>query len=176
MRRRMLAPVIAIVATATALAMAASAQQAPATPARIAEITLRAIPTTVTYRGRSVRVRYPSEPEVRALGGSGGPIIHIDITSPAGTSVFVFETQGIGLALVESGADWPAFEVWSNAGGGIYTRAVYTWRAGERQYCAERVDEFEDHGDETATAGGQPLIGGRRFVRFARSRPFGCDQ
>lgn len=169
-------PVIAMAMASVALAGMAGGQRAPATPARVAEITLQAIPTTVTYRGRPARVRYPSGPEARALGGSGGPIIYIDIAPPDGSSVFVFETQGIGLAVVKSGSDWPAFEVWSNAGGGIYTRAVYRWRVRERQYCADHVDEFEDHGDETASAAAVRLIGGGRFVRFARSRPLGCNQ
>ena len=159
----------AVVLTATAGA------QAPATPRRLAAVSLRALPTTVTYRGRLVRVRDPEAPEVRALGGSGGPIIEIVVTPPDGAAPFVFVTQTIGLAVVDSGCDWPAFEVWSNAGGGIYTRAVYTWRARERNYCSDRVDEFEDYGDETASANAVSLIGSGRFVRFARSRPFDCS-
>lgn len=167
---------VVAVLSAPFVAAHATAQPGPATPRRVAEITLGAIPTTVVYRGRPARVRYPESPEGRALGGSGGPIIEIVITPPDGSSSFVFETQGIGLAVVESGSDWPAFEIWSNAGGGIYTRATYTWSVGERRYCSARVDEFEDHGDETATATALALIGGKRFVRFARSRPFGCNQ
>ncbi len=170
------AVLIVAVLSAPCLAGIAIAQSGPATPRRVAEITLRAIPTTVVYRGRPVLVRYPESPEVRALGGSGGPIVQIVITPPDGSSSFVFETQGLGLAVVESGSDWPAFEIWSNAGGGIYTRAIYTWFARERQYCSDRVDEFEGPGDEVATAAAVALIGDKRFVRFARSRPFGCSQ
>ncbi|MGE3511319.1 MAG: hypothetical protein AB7N65_20810 [Vicinamibacterales bacterium] len=157
------------------LATTAGAQTAPAAPRRLAEVSLKAIPTTVTYRGRPVRVRYPEAPEVRALGGSGGPIIEVVITPPDGTAAFVWETQGIGLAVVESGSDWPAFEVWSNAGGGVYTRAVYDWRAKERTYCSDRVDDFEDYGDEVATANAVSLMGVGRFVRYARSRSLGCS-
>lgn len=158
------------------LGATAGAQTTPAAPRRLAEVSLPVIPTTVTYRGRPVRVRYPEEPGVRALGGSGGPIIEIVITPPDGTAPFVFQTQGIGLAVVESESDWPAFEIWSNAGGGVQTRAIYTWRVRERRYCANHVDEFEDAGDDAAIANAVAPIGWGRFVRFARSRPFGCSQ
>lgn len=169
----------AMIATAlawTVLVLVAHAQPGPPTPRRIAEISLRRMPTTVTYRGRPVRLRYPDDPEVRALGGSGGPMIHIDITPPDGAPVFVFETQGIGLALVESASDWPAFEVWSKLGVGNYTRAVYTWRARERQYCSDRVDDFEVPFDEAAGSVSVPFIGEQHLLRFTRSRGYGCGQ
>lgn len=113
---------------------------------------------------------------MRARGGSGGPIIEIVISRPDGRAPFVLQTQGIGLALVASSTDWPAFEVWSNAGGGTYTRLVYTWRPREQRYCSDRVDEFEDHGDDAASVNVVRLVAKERFVRLARSRSFGCRQ
>lgn len=175
MNQRLAGRRLATVLYSVAFAAATAAQILPGAPRRVADVSLKVIPTTVTYRGRPVHVRYPEAPEVRALGGSGGPIIEIVISPPDGSTGFVWETQGIGLALVDSGSDWPGFEVWSNAGGGIYTRAVYTWRTGERTFCADRVDEFEDYGDEAVTANVVPLIDYGRFVRFARSRPLGCS-
>lgn len=144
----------------------------PGSPPRLAEVGLGDIPTTVSYRGWPVLVRYPEDPEVRARGGSGGPIVEIVVTSPEGAPLPVFQVQTIGLALVQSTADGPAIESWSSAGGGTYTRAVYAWRARERRYCADRVDEFEDHGDETPTPATVRMAGRGRLVR---SRPFGCE-
>lgn len=159
---------------AVVFATTARGQAPPAAPRRIAEVPLRAIPVTVSYRGRPVQVRYPEEPEVRALGGSGGPIINIAITPPDDSGPLVFRTQATGLAVVESQSDWPAFEIWSSAGGGIFTRAIYTWRPDARRYCADRVDEFEDEGDEPTTPDAVALIGVLRFVRYSLSRPYGC--
>jgi hypothetical protein len=181
-RARVLAAVCLTAATAAVaglLLLPPLAAQAPArppdSPRRLAEVSLDDLPKTISYRGRPLLVRYPGDPGARALGGSGGPIVEIEVPPAKGSPPVVFEIQTIGLALVESGPDWPAFENWSNAGGGTYTRAVYTWRPHERRYCAERVDEFEDHGDETAAPALVRIAGRGRLVRFARSRPFGCE-
>jgi hypothetical protein len=170
-RRRLLA-VFSLAAVLHAAAVVA--QTGPATPQRIATVALKAIPTTVTYRARPVRIRHPESPEVRALGGSGGPIIEIVITPPDGTAAFVFETQGIGLAVVDSATDWPGFEIWSSTGAGLYTRAIYTWRAAARQYCADQVEEFEGAGTEAA-ADTVTVAGWPDRARFVRARSFGCQ-
>lgn len=98
----------------------------------------------------------------------------IDVTRP-GQPAAVFVVQAIGMAVVTADERWPAVEVWSAAGGGIYTKAVYRWQATRRQFCAATVDEFEDHGDEQPANGVVLIPGNDRPVRYARSRPFGCE-
>lgn len=85
-----------------------------------------------------------------------------------------FVVQATGLAVLDGGAR-PAFEVWSNAGGGTYTRCVMEWTPAPRRYCCPRVDEFADHGDEHAGAGAVTMPGTTHVVRFERSRRFGCE-
>jgi hypothetical protein len=165
-------------AIAAATLVVAAAQNAwpgpPQIPTRIAVVDLRQLPETTRFERSTVEVRVPSDPETRGRGGSGGGMLEIVVTQPR-TAPVVFLTQAIGLAVVASGTSWPSFEVWSAAGGGIYTRAVYAWRPTERQYCAPRVDEFEDTGDETETPTTVRIAGEDRIVRFARSRAFGCE-
>jgi hypothetical protein len=148
---------------------------APASPPRLVEIALQDLPRAIPHGRGTVLVRTPDDPEIRGLGGSGGPMVEFVIPgSVAGTEV-IFHGQAIGIAMVQSDSTWPAFELWSGAGGGIYTRAVYAWHDAARQYCAVRVDEFEDHGDESLGDNRVQIAGRGRIVRYARSRPFGCE-
>lgn len=147
-----------------------SAQGAPP-PAVV--VNLDALPWTHRQSRWSVVVRPPA-PDLRALGGSGGSIYEVEISRPAQPPT-VFVVLAIGMALAPSAGPWPAVEVWSAAGGGTYTRAVYRWQANQRMYCATTVDEFEDHGDDEAVEGLVRIAGNDRLVRYARTRPFGCE-
>lgn len=102
-------------------------------------------------------------------------MIEIVVRRPGGGPDVVFLGQAIGLTLVRSESPWPAFELWSNAGGGTYTRAVYRWHVPEDQYCATRVDEFEDRGDDADAEGTVRIAGSSQAVRYARSREFACE-
>lgn len=147
----------------------------PAAPRRVSVVDLNRMPVQLRHRGRLVAVRNPADPEIRGRGGSGGPMLEIDIAALGQARAVIWHVQAFGLAVVESATPWPAFEAWSGAGGGVYTRVIYTWDAVARAYCGARVDEFEDHGDEAARPDTVRIAGEGRIVRYARSRPFGCE-
>lgn len=102
-------------------------------------------------------------------------MIEIEIAGLGRAKAIVWHVQAFALAMVESETPWPAFEAWSNAGGGTYTRVIYAWHGRASAYCGTRVDEFEDHGDETPRPDTVRITAGGRLVRYLRSRPFGCE-
>lgn len=171
-------PFAALVVVAALIAAGAISQPTPAmplAPRRVGVVDFDRLPVELRHRGRALVVRRPVDPEIRGRGGSGGPMIEIEIAPLGQAQAVVWHVQAFGLALVESATPWPAFEAWSGAGGGVYSRAIYTWDARARAYCATRVDEFEDHGDETPRPDTVRIAGEGRIVRYARSRPFECE-
>ena len=65
------------------------------------------------------RLRSECVDEIQRDGRHGGPQNTLAGRPDALFASLVFESQGFGLALVESASDWHVFAVWINASGGL---------------------------------------------------------
>lgn len=173
MASRLRLAAVTLLASAVVRSVEGQVPPAPAGPARLSEVNLGTLPWTTQHGGWRVVVRQPT-PDIRARGGSGGSMFEVEVARPPRTSS-MFVVMAIGMAVTGLANGRPSIEVWSAAGGGTYTRAVYRWLPDLGRFCATRVDEFEDYGDEQPGAGRFTIAGSTRLVRYARSRRFGCE-
>jgi hypothetical protein len=58
------------------------------------------VPAKLTYRGFAIQVQRPTDPSIRAGGGSGGPTLAFTVRTPSGRAE-TFDEQSIGVRLLE---------------------------------------------------------------------------
>jgi hypothetical protein len=127
------------------------------------------VPTKLTYRGFTIEVERPSDPSVRAGGGSGGPMLTFRVRTPSGR-VESFDEQSIGVRLLEFYHGYPQLEIWGRAGGERYTRELHRLVRGA--YHCVALEEFtRDKSTASKPSLSTTLPGGTDRVYFVESRP-----
>jgi hypothetical protein len=109
------------------------------------------LPATISYEGFQITLVTPAEPDVRAAGGSGGPMLEVRVLNARTGETRTFYTQSVCAVLLEPWHGHPQFEIWGRGGGGYWTRGLYRFVSAE--YRPVRYDEFEEaprHNNENA--------------------------
>jgi hypothetical protein len=143
-------------------------------PARLQEVAVDENLAAFPYKDRWISIYPPTDPWVRALGGSGGPMQEIRIDDQITQQTVLFTVQSIGTAVLDSHSPLPEFEIWSGAGGGMYTRCRYQWIEAEARYCCLQIDEFIQA--EPEDSGTVRMPGSDQVFRFDHSRQSACVQ
>lgn len=95
--------------------------------------------------------RFPTDPAIRAEGGSGGPMVEITLRDLKSHWSATLTEQSIAERFLESYRGRPQIESWGRGGGGYWSRCLYRYVSHE--YRCVRVDEFEEwprHNNEKA--------------------------
>lgn len=88
-----------------------------------------------------VTLATPTNAELRAMGGSGGPMMEFTVADRRSNQKHILNKQSVGASVLEIWQGHPQFEIWGRGGGGYWTRGLYRFIEG--QYRAVRYDEFE---------------------------------
>lgn len=80
--------------------------------------------------------------ELRGLGGSGGPMIEIEVRDTESPWSAVFTTQSVNGRLLGDHEGRPQIENWGRGGGGYWTRQLFQYVSGEYKHV--RTDEFQE--------------------------------
>jgi hypothetical protein len=121
---------------------------------------LHPLPTQVELSRYKVTVQVPEDPDIRAGGGAGGPIIEIRVEQLGASRRLTTYQQAIGLWVADRGSKPPAFSVWSKTGVSDFVHCRLQLRRAE--YCAVYCEDYEQTGE------------GLRRTRTPR-RAVGCE-
>ena len=99
-------------------------------------------PVSITVGGFTVTLAEPKSAEIRAMGGTGGPMMELTVTDRRTKQKLTFNEQSVGASVLEIWQGFPQIEIWGRGGGGYWTRGLYRVIGG--QYQAVRYDEFEE--------------------------------
>jgi len=86
--------------------------------------------------------RFPTDPAIRAEGGSGGPVVEITIRDTKSQWTATLGEQSVGERLLVDYHGKPQIEIWGRGGGGYWSRCLYRYLS--KEYCCVRIDEFEE--------------------------------
>ena len=100
------------------------------------------LPASVSHGGFRITIRTPADPDVRAAGGSGGPMREFYLLCSRDGQAHTFHTQSVCAVLLDSWRGSPQLEIWGRGGGGYWIRGLYRLVAGE--YRAVRYEKFEE--------------------------------
>ena len=100
------------------------------------------LPTTMSHSGFRIAIHRPDDPDMRAGGGSGGPMLEFTVLNSRTGHAHTFYAQSVCAVLLELRSGYPQLEIWGRGGGGYWTRGLYRFVSGE--YRAVRYDEFEE--------------------------------
>ena len=115
-------------------------------------------PVSITVGDFTVTLATPKSAEIRAMGGSGGPVMEFTVNNRRNNQKHTFNEQSVGASVLEDWQGFPQFEIWGRGGGGYWTRGLY--RVVNGQYQAVRYDEFEEwprHKNEKAATLAPPF-------------------
>ena len=98
-------------------------------------------PVSLTVGDFTIMLATPKSAEIRAMGGTGGPVMEFTVTNRRNNKKHTFNEQSVGASVLEVWQGFPQFEIWGRGGGGYWTRGLY--RVLNGQYQAVRYDEFE---------------------------------
>ena len=111
------------------------------------------IPTQKSFQTSAkdftISITTPESAEIRAGGGSGGPMMKFTVIRASDAKKIEFYNQTVCTVLLTSWGGFPQLEIWGRGGGGYWTRGLYRFIDGT--YKAVRYDEFEmwpRHGNE----------------------------
>ena len=104
-------------------------------------VPLRSLPSTTTVGRFQVTVSPPSDPELTSLGGSGGPILELQV-SEAGRPLFSPTTiQAIWLFVRSDRDQLPEFSVWSKTGVSSYVKCRLVPK--DTKYCISWCRDYD---------------------------------
>ena len=98
-------------------------------------------PVSLTVGDFTIMLATPKSAEIRAMGGTGGPVMEFTVTNRRNNKKHTFNEQSVGASVLEVWQGFPQFEIWGRGSGGYWTRGLY--RVLNGQYQAVRYDEFE---------------------------------
>ncbi|MCX6836373.1 MAG: hypothetical protein NTX35_01000 [Verrucomicrobia bacterium] len=99
----------------------------------------------------TISITTPESAEIRAMGGSGGPMMKFSVQRAADGKKIEFYEQVVCAVLLPTWRGFPQIEIWGRGGGGYWSRGLFRFTGGE--YKAARYDQFEEwprHGNEKA--------------------------
>lgn len=103
-------------------------------------IALSPLPSVSRVGDHTVVLRKPEDPEITSLGGSGGPVLHLEVLDDEGAIIGSGTIQAIWLyARNATGA--PSFSVWSKTGVSNHVQCRYELK--RSKYCASWCQDFE---------------------------------
>ena len=85
----------------------------------------------------------PKDSKIQSAGGSGGPIVKINLRDRQGSWHASVTVQSVGERLLAPYLGRPQIEVWGRVGGGSWIRELY--RHVDGKYRSVRIDDFEQH-------------------------------
>ncbi|MBN8733524.1 MAG: hypothetical protein J0L64_23520 [Acidobacteria bacterium] len=88
-----------------------------------------------------VTARIPDDPERRALGGSGGPMLDITVQDRRTGKRVEFETQGWRVVVEPKAEGMPEVRVWTKSSVTLHVRCDYRFEGGV--YCMRQCAEYE---------------------------------
>lgn len=97
-------------------------------------------PCTLTEGGFRITISEPGDPEIRKMGGSGGPMLKFTVLNEKSGWKQVFYDQSVSVRWLTSFEGRPQLEIWGRGGGGFYSRCL-TRLVGGKYRCV-RIDEF----------------------------------
>jgi hypothetical protein len=109
--------------------------------------------------GFAISRRVPADPELQAMGGSGGPMIEIKVRGLKKDWSATLVEQSVGERLLQFHGGKPQFEIWGRGGGGNWSRSLYRYLSGEYRYV--RTDQFEEvprHNNQHAAKAELPSV------------------
>ncbi len=100
------------------------------------------LPATISHGGFRLTVSTPEDDQIRAGGGSGGPMLAFRVANKRSGHAVTFHTQSVCAVVLESWHGYPQLEIWGRGGGEYWTRCLHRFVSGE--YRCVRCDEFEE--------------------------------
>lgn len=97
-------------------------------------------PCTLTERGFRISISEPGDPELRKMGGSGGPMLTFTVLNEKSGWKQVFHDQSVSARWLSPFEGHPQLEIWGRGGGGYYSRCLT--RVVRGKYRCVRIDEF----------------------------------
>ncbi|MDX2220830.1 MAG: hypothetical protein SF172_17550 [Burkholderiales bacterium] len=112
-------------------------------------VALRPEPARVILSSHVVTVASPGDGDVRALGGSGGPMWVLEVKRKDGKFFTRDVIQAIYIRVQDRGTRPPLFSVWTKTGANypVYCRYAFVERI--RGYCAVFCEDYEVTETET---------------------------
>jgi len=98
------------------------------------------IPRTLTLGDFRITISETTDPEIRQLGGSGGPMMTFTVQKVKNGWKQVFYGQCVGTRWLAPFEGRPQLEIWGRGGGGSYSRSLIRFVHGK--YRRIRTDEF----------------------------------
>lgn len=98
------------------------------------------VPCTLTQGGFRITISEPGDPEIRKMGGSGGPMLNFTVLNEKSGWKQVFYNQSVSTRWLTPFEGHPQLEIWGRGGGGFYTRHLTRFVRG--RYRCVRSDEF----------------------------------
>jgi hypothetical protein len=103
------------------------------------------LPSTLTAGDFRITVSEPRDPQMRTLGGSGGPMLAFTVRDQKSRWTTTFYDQSVGTRLLSPFASHPQLEIWARGGGGSWSRCLIRFVRGE--YRCVRIDKFSSSRD-----------------------------
>lgn len=121
----------------------------PALLANEQQIPLLPEPARADLSSYAVTLDSPSDPGIRASGGSGGPMWLLEVKRKDGKFATRDLIQALHIRVQDRGARPPLFSVWTKTGANhpVYCRYAYMERI--RGYCAVFCEDYEVTETET---------------------------
>jgi hypothetical protein len=104
-------------------------------------VALWPLPSSTKIGNFDVTVRAPSDPELSALGGSGGPMVELQIAGESGIAFKPATIQAIWLFARAIDDQPPEFSVWSKTGVSSYVQCHLAPKL--ERYCFAWCQDFE---------------------------------
>lgn len=98
------------------------------------------LPSTLTEGEFRITITEPRDPQMRTLGGSGGPMLAFTVRNQKSGWTTTFYDQSVSTRLLSPFASHPQLEIWGRGGGGLWSRCLTRFVRGE--YRCVRIDEF----------------------------------
>ncbi len=130
----------------------AARNRPPAEPGE-REIAVAPLPSTTRLGAYTVTLTEPADPEERALGGSGGPLLAMTVTRPGRPPLGPTTIQSLWMYGRVEDAGPPRFSSWSKTGVSNLVKCRLAWAPAAGRYCAVWCQDYESTGTGLVATG-----------------------